>query len=96
MLPKEYMTENEKLRAVGMLDAGQSQNSISRHFGKSKSVIAQLVSQYRQTGGVNIRNGRGRPKKRQLGRVGLCVRKPIQFGARIEGYGNLTFKVNES
>ncbi len=63
MPPKVYMTENEKLRAIGMLEAGQSQNSIARHFGKSKSVISRLVSRYRQTGGVKIRDGRGRPKK---------------------------------
>ena len=48
---------------VGMLEAGQSQNWIARHFGKSKNVISQLVSQYWQTGGVKIRDGRGWPKK---------------------------------
>ena len=63
MPPKVYMTENEKLRAIGMLEAGQSQNSIARHFGKSKSVISRLVVRYRQTGGVKIRDGRGRHKK---------------------------------
>ena len=57
-LPKMYTTENEKWHATG-----QSQNSIARHFGKSKSVISQLVSWYRQTGGVKIRDGRGWLKK---------------------------------
>ena len=60
---KVYMTENEKLREIGMLEAWQSQNSIARHFGKSKSVISRLVSRYRQTDGVKIRDGRGRSEK---------------------------------
>ena len=49
MLLKVYMTENEKMRAIGIMEAGQSQNSIARYFGKSKSVISQLVSRYRLT-----------------------------------------------
>ena len=38
MPPKVYMKENETLHAIGMLQAGQSKNSIDRHFGKFKSV----------------------------------------------------------
>ena len=63
MPPEVYMTEYEKLHAVGMLGAGQSQNPIARHFGKSKSVSLRLLSRYRQTGGVKISDGRGWPKK---------------------------------
>ena len=61
MPSKVYMTENEKLHATGMLEAGQSQNSIARHF--DKSVISRLVSRYQQTGGVKIKEGTGRPKR---------------------------------
>ena len=63
MPPKVYMTENEKFHAIGMIEAGQSQNAVSRYFGKSKSVISRLMARYRQTGGVKIRAGRGRPRK---------------------------------
>ena len=41
--PKVYTMENEKLHAIGMLEAGHSQNSIARHFDKFKSVISPLV-----------------------------------------------------
>ena len=63
MLPKVYMTENEKLHAARMLEAEQSHNSVARYFGKSKSVISRLVSRYQQTGRVKIRDGRGRTKR---------------------------------
>ena len=46
--PEVYMTDYEKWHAVGKLEVGQSQNSIATHFGKSKSVISRLLSQYRQ------------------------------------------------
>ena len=38
-----------------ILVAGQSQNSVANHFGKSKSVISRLVSRYQQTGGFKIK-----------------------------------------
>ena len=58
MPPEMYM---KKWHAIGMLEAGQSQNSIAGHFGKS--VILRLLSHYQQAGGVKNRDGRGRPKK---------------------------------
>ena len=43
MSPNVYMTENEKLRAVGMSEAGEFQNSVAKHFGKSKSVMTGVT-----------------------------------------------------
>ena len=41
MAPELYTVEYEKWHAIGMLEAGQSQNSIARHFGKS---IRQILN----------------------------------------------------
>ena len=62
MPPIVHLMENEKLYAIGVLEAEQSQNSIARHFGKSKSVRNFATSVL--TGGWGqIRDGRGRSKK---------------------------------
>ena len=63
MPPRKYLTEKQKWQAIGMVQAGQSQNQVARFFGKSKSVISRLVTLHRQTGNVTMRRGRGRLKK---------------------------------
>ena len=63
MPPRQYLTEKQKWQAIGMVQAGQSQNQVARFFGKSKSVISRLVMLHRQTGNVTMRRGRGRLKK---------------------------------
>ena len=61
MPPRQYPTEKQKWQAIGMVQAGPSQNQVARFFGKSKSVISRLL--HRQTGNVTMRRGRGRLKK---------------------------------
>ena len=41
--PRMYMTENKKWHTSGMLETGQSQNSVARHFAKTKSNLATGV-----------------------------------------------------
>ena len=45
-----------------MIEGGTSLCEVARQMGKSKSVISRLWDKYRQTGGVAMRPGRGRPK----------------------------------
>ena len=69
MPPKVYIAENEIMRAFGS-NWQQSQNSIARHFGKSKSVISRME--------VKIMGGSGRPKKTSASTY-RCVKKPVRF-----------------
>ena len=71
MPPRQYLTEKQKWQAIGMVQAGQSQNQVARFFGKSKSVISRLVTLHRQTGNVTMRRGRGRLKKTTVRQDGL-------------------------
>lgn len=63
MPPRVYLTTEQKWQAIGMIQAGESQNAVARFFGKSKSVISRLVLLHRQNGSVTMRAGRGRPCK---------------------------------
>ena len=47
------MTDAERWRALGMLDAGMSLRAVGRHFGRSHTTIARLVKKTRARGTVS-------------------------------------------
>ena len=56
-----HMTSEERLRAVGMAEAGRSCKAIARHFGRCPKTIRVLLSKWRRTGAVAHGNcGRNR------------------------------------
>ena len=63
IMPRAYLSENEKWQAIGCIKSGQSIGQTANQFNKSKSVISRLWNRYHQTGSVKIRTGRGRKPK---------------------------------
>jgi transposase len=47
-------TENQRLRAIGMLQGGLAQKIVARHFGVHRNTIQSLLRRFRQSG--NTRN----------------------------------------
>ena len=48
----QRLTENERLRSIGMLLNGSIQLNVARHFDLSQSVISRLWTRHRQIGNV--------------------------------------------
>ena len=48
------LDENQRLRAIGMVQAGLAQNVVARHFGCHRNTILSLWRRFRQSG--NTRN----------------------------------------
>ena len=63
MPPELYMTEYKKWHAIVMLEAGQSQNTIARHFGKIQKCNFATAVTIPTDGWVKIRDGMGLSKK---------------------------------
>ena len=53
---------DERRRAMGMLDGGMSCRQVARHFGCSPSTITKLLQRHRETGSVNDRPHSGRER----------------------------------
>ena len=45
-----HLTENQRLRAVGMFQTGLAQNIVARHFGVHRNTIQSLLRHFRQFG----------------------------------------------
>ena len=58
--------QNERDRAVGMVQAGMRQIEVANHFGCSKLTITRLMSRLRQTGSTSDRSHSGRPRETTL------------------------------
>lgn len=56
------LTQNERLRALGMLQVGTRQVVVARAMNVSQSVISRLWSRHRATGSVQDRPRSGRPR----------------------------------
>lgn len=56
------LTHEQRLRAIGMLEAGESHRAIARRVGCSHRAISQLATRYQETGTVSDRQRRGRPR----------------------------------
>ena len=53
---------DERHRAMGMLDGDMSCRQVARHFGCSHSTITRLLQRHRETGSVNDRPRSGRER----------------------------------
>ena len=53
----------EKARAIGQIEAGTPQNEVAARFGVSPSTISRTLAKFRETGDVKDRPRSGRPKK---------------------------------
>ena len=53
----------EKARAIGQVEAGVPQNQVAALFGVSPGTISKLKAKFRETGDVKDRPRSGRPKK---------------------------------
>ena len=49
------LDENQRLRAIGMLQAGLAQNVVARHFGCHRNTILSLWRRFRQSGNTRDR-----------------------------------------
>ena len=56
------LSNENRNRILGLLDAGVSQNKVSRRFNVARSTIVRLIQRVRQTGTVA---DRPRPGQRQ-------------------------------
>lgn len=62
MPQRRHLTNNERRRALGCLQAGQTQRQVAAQFNVSQSVIGRLWQVYLDTGDVQRRPGQGRPR----------------------------------
>jgi transposase-like protein len=49
------LDENQRLRALGMLQAGLAQNVVARHFDCHRNMILSLWRRFRQSGNTRDR-----------------------------------------
>lgn len=57
------LPENDRQRAIGMVDAGMSIADVTVQFNVHRSTVWRLINRYRQTGTARDRPRSGRPKK---------------------------------
>ena len=50
----QRLDENQRLRAIGMLQAGMAHNVVARHFGCHRNTILSLWRRFRQSGNTNV------------------------------------------
>ena len=55
------LTENQHLRAVGMMETGMAQNEVARHFGVHRNTISSLWRRFQQNGKPRDLPQSGRP-----------------------------------
>jgi hypothetical protein len=56
------LDENQRLGAIGMLQAGLAQNVVARHFGCHRNTILSLWRGFRQSGNTRDRRRSSRPR----------------------------------
>lgn len=57
------LSELDKARAIGQIEAGVPQRQVAATFGVSESMISKLKVKFRETGDVKDRPRTGRPRK---------------------------------
>ena len=62
MPPRHHLTIEERGRALGLLESGQSQRQVARTLAVSQSVVSRLQTRYNNTGQVRDRPRSGRPR----------------------------------
>ena len=55
-------TENQRHHAIGILQAGLTQNIVARHFGVHRNTMQSLLRRFRQSGNTRDRQRSGRPR----------------------------------
>jgi transposase len=68
------LDENQRLRAIGMLQAGLAQNVVAIHFGCHRNTILSLWRGFRQSGNTRDCRRSGRPRvtsRRQVNHIRL-------------------------
>ena len=56
------LSQNQRLRAVGMLEAGLCQYDVAARFGMTRATITRLLTRYRLSGTVNDLRRSSRPR----------------------------------
>jgi transposase len=56
------LDENQRLRAIDMLQAGLAQNVVARNFGYHRNTILSLWRRFRQSGNTRNHRRSGRPR----------------------------------
>jgi transposase len=56
------LNENQRLRIVGMLQAGMAQTAVATRFGVHRNTVSALWRRYQQLGNVQDRPHPGRPR----------------------------------
>lgn len=56
------LNENQRNRAVGMLQARMAQNTVPRHFGVHRDTIQSIWRRFQQSGNTQDRPSSGRPR----------------------------------
>ncbi|KAK3105855.1 hypothetical protein FSP39_007173 [Pinctada imbricata] len=56
------LNKEQRLRAVGMIEADRRHSDVASHFGVTRITILRLASRYKTTGSVNDRRRSGRPR----------------------------------
>ena len=59
-MPK--LSNLDRARALGFLEAGWTQHAVAAHFGICRKTVSRLQSRYRKTGDVKDRERSGRPR----------------------------------
>lgn len=62
MPPYRRLTNDQRLRAIGMFHAGMSQADVARHFRVHRSVIHRLLNRFAETNSTSDRLHCGRPR----------------------------------
>ncbi len=62
-MPRRVLSNLERARAIGQIEAGVPQKKVAANFGVSQGAISKLKAKFRQTGEVKDRPRSGRPKK---------------------------------
>ena len=90
----------DRAHALGMVQAGTSQEVVARHFNVNRSTISRLLSRYRDTADVKDRARSGRPRvtaantdRRILGIAARCrfvTANTIQAEVRQPGWQRIS------
>ena len=60
------LSEDERLRAIGMLQTGMSQKEVARHFGVHRNSVSALWRRFQQHGNTRDLPRSGRPRETSI------------------------------
>ena len=71
--------QNDRERAVGIVQAGMSHQAVADHYNVSKITISRLMIRLRQTGRTNDRPRNGRLRVTHLSTSGTTSHKTLSI-----------------